>query len=296
MTISEATIPTATETPHVIEGFYRAFSGGDPEAAAEHLTSDFIMHVPGRGLNAGDYWGREGFKRFVRYIHAYNGGRFDQRLTALAVGDDDVFTREVVALNRRVDPDVDWNLEFIMHYRMKSGLISEAWTIPVDLHAYDRYWNQSSTPRPAVRPAVSAQSAAIEAATSPHNLALVQTWYDHFWNGELFGMRALMTDDFTWHTPGTSDLAGNYEGWDGYLSFRDKLLGLAGDKYKLDLDGRAASETDAFVKEHIRMNREHDPRVRTVEVILHLEIADGRIANVDDIPVDLHAYEAFYSV
>ena len=99
---------------------------------------------------------------------------------------------------------------------------------------------------------------------------------------------------FTWHTPGTSHLAGDYRGWDGYLAFRDKLLALAGDKYKLDIAGIAAGETDAFVKEHIRMNLKRDPTVRTIEVILHFEMENGQIVNVDDIPLDLDAYEAFF--
>jgi len=31
------------------------------EGVADLLTSDFIMPVPGKGRNAGEYWEREGF-------------------------------------------------------------------------------------------------------------------------------------------------------------------------------------------------------------------------------------------
>jgi hypothetical protein len=49
----------------VIQSLYGTFASGNIEGAAALLTSDFIMHVPGRGRNAGEYWGREGFKTFA---------------------------------------------------------------------------------------------------------------------------------------------------------------------------------------------------------------------------------------
>ena len=48
----------------------------------------------------------------------------------------------------------------------------------------------------------------------------------------------------------------------------------ARDKYKLELHG--------FAKEYIRVNRESDPEVATVHIILHFEIRD--LARIDGIP------------
>jgi len=41
----------------LIQEFYNAFLRGDMETVTKLTSSDFIMHVPGKGLNAGEYWG-----------------------------------------------------------------------------------------------------------------------------------------------------------------------------------------------------------------------------------------------
>ena len=48
---------------NVIQSLYQGFESGNIEGVADLLKSDFIMHVPGKGRNAGEYWGREGFKK-----------------------------------------------------------------------------------------------------------------------------------------------------------------------------------------------------------------------------------------
>ena len=156
MAITDPTATAAHSNAALIDDFYRVFAAGDPETASLYLTPDFIMHVPGRGLNAGDYWGPEGFQSFIENVQSYNGGRFDLQVAAVAVSDDHLFTREIVTLNRRADPEIEWELRFLMHYVVNNGLISEAWTIPEDLPLYDAYWTPGSrppTPAPSVRPA-----------------------------------------------------------------------------------------------------------------------------------------------
>jgi hypothetical protein len=36
------------------------------------------------------------------------------------------------------------NIPFVMHYKIRNGLVSEAWTIPEDLYMYDEYWSGPS--------------------------------------------------------------------------------------------------------------------------------------------------------
>lgn len=48
---------------NVIQSLYQGFASGNIEGVADLLTSDFIMHVPGKGRNAGEYWGREGSRK-----------------------------------------------------------------------------------------------------------------------------------------------------------------------------------------------------------------------------------------
>jgi hypothetical protein len=46
------------------------------------------------------------------------------------------------------------------------------------------------------------------------------------------------------------------------LAFREKLMAIAGDKYKLEVVALAGNHTDVFPTEHIRMNRATDRRCR----------------------------------
>jgi ketosteroid isomerase-like protein len=283
----------------VLLRFYAAFITGNSDAAVQFVTPDFIMHVPGTGINAGKYWGHDGLRTFMNNIRTYNGGTFRMHVPAMAVDDHTAFTREVVILNRKQDPAWLWTLRFMMHYEFKNGAISEAWTIPEDQYVYDAYWNplsstgtNNSVQDIETMPGHSLPELA--GATSSYSKDLVNTFYNRFWNGDMTGMQQLAADDVIFYVPGRSHLAGEYRTWAGYLAFRDKLIKLAGDKYKLEIASIAASETDIFVKEYIRMNRKKDPTVQTIYVILHFEIRNDKIVRINDIPVDTYSYEAFF--
>jgi hypothetical protein len=136
---------TSAANAVVLQQFYAAFTAGKSDAAVQFATPDFIMHVPGTGGNAGEYWGHDGLRTFMNNILAYNGGTFRMHVPAIAVDDHTAFTREVVVLNRKHDPARLWTLRFMMHYEFKNGAISEAWTIPEDQYVYDAYWNPRSS-------------------------------------------------------------------------------------------------------------------------------------------------------
>src|SRR4051794_33548347 len=61
----------------ILSDLYDAFASGDVEAALQAISTDFVLHVPGIGRNAGEYWGPEGFRKFMSNIATYNGGLFD---------------------------------------------------------------------------------------------------------------------------------------------------------------------------------------------------------------------------
>jgi len=293
-------VPLSKQNAILIKKFYDAFIRGDIDSATKFITDDFIMHVPGKGLNAGEYWGVDGFKKFFSNIMSYGGGKFSMEVPVLAVSGNTAFTREIVKLNRKFDPERMFELHFMMQYRMRNGKISEAWTIPEDLYLYDQFWTpptNKNTPTSSSRNKQTAsQGPSTKGAVSPKNYQLIRDFYNKFWSGDLEGMKALTSDDFEFFVPGRSSLAGTYKGWEGYLKFRSELIKLAGDKYKLEIDSMSASDSDVFVREYIRMNRKWDPTLQTVPaVILHFKIRNGKIAKINDIPVDLYAYEKFFT-
>ncbi|MFD7406749.1 nuclear transport factor 2 family protein [Streptomyces sp. NPDC059866] len=160
---------TSRTNAKVLRGFYATFARGDIEAAKKFVTADFVMHVPGNGKNADEYWDPDGLATFMNNILAWNGGRFAIRVPHAAVNGDGGFTREIIDLNRKHDPERTWQLRFTMHYAFKAGKVSEAWTMPEDQRHYDAYWTAPTGGR-AASDAATPGTAAAPRASEPARL------------------------------------------------------------------------------------------------------------------------------
>jgi ketosteroid isomerase-like protein len=66
-TASSVSADSSERNAATISDLYEAFVGGDIEAAARFVSPDFVMHVPGTGRNAGEYWGVNGFRQFFAF-------------------------------------------------------------------------------------------------------------------------------------------------------------------------------------------------------------------------------------
>lgn len=292
-----ASSQTSQDTVKLIQGFYGAFAKGDIPAAQKFVTDDFIMHVPGKGLNAGEYWGKEGLREFMGHILGYNGGTFELKVPHFAVNGDTAFTREIVTINRKKDPAKIWTLRFTMQYKIKDGRVSEAWTMPEEQDVYDAYWTPSlDTPRgtpasPQSAPGLPDGSHAI----SPKNTGFLNTFYNTFWSGDLDGIHRMVSDDVEVRIPGHSDISGVYKGWDGFLTFRERVMATVGNRYKLDVSAMAGDNSGGFAREFIRMNRPWDAEVMSVDVTMYYTIRHGKIVKMEDYPVDTNAWQDFFT-
>ncbi|MGH8623786.1 MAG: hypothetical protein ACREYC_00405 [Gammaproteobacteria bacterium] len=126
--------------------------------------------------------------------------------------------------------------------------MSELWVIPEDQHVYDDYWGDRRARLRLGRRSPRAHRRNIldvEHATSEATRAVVAEMYEHFWRGDAEAMRRTMSEQVVVNIVGRSTMSSIYRGWDGYLAFRDRLMSMAGDKYKLDLVALAASSRDA---------------------------------------------------
>ncbi|MEV5569675.1 nuclear transport factor 2 family protein [Spirillospora sp. NPDC052269] len=289
------------ENAKVLQDFYAAFALGDIDAAKRFVTADFIMHVPGKGKNAGEYWGPDGLSTFMKNILAWNGGRFALQVPHVSVNGGDGFTREVIDLNRRFDPDRMWQLRFTMNYKFKAGKLSEAWTIPEDQRYYDAYWTapagQSAAPKKASTAPAAGQPQRIDIsdATDAKNLAFGKEFYKRFWEGDLEGLRKVIGKDIAITIPGKSDISGTYRGFDGFQKFRAKVMATAGDRYKLDVEAMTADGEGFFAKEFTRMNRSWDGKVEPVTASLYYTVQGGKIVKMEDFPEDPYAWETFFT-
>lgn len=282
-----------------ISDLYEAFVDGDIEAAVRFVSPDFVMHVPGTGRNAGEYWGVNGFRQFMSNVARHNGGVFDMEVPVFSVSGEHAFTREVIQINRAYDPDRIWTLRISNWLKMRAGRLSELWVIPEAQREYDDYWTPSGDTTAeghvSARDRAKATLLQSDRATSPANYQLLASMYDAFWRGDAAAMREAIADKVVVNIVGNSALSGVYEGWAGYMTFRERLIAMMGDKYKLDVIGMAASATDAWAVERIRMNRRWDPTVHEVRVLMHFRIEGGMIVHMDDFPLDIHQWEGLYT-
>lgn len=65
----------------------------------------------------------------------------------------------------------------------------------------------------------------LEHATSQENAQLLSGMYDRFWSGDMDAMRRLGSEGVIVNIVGQSAMSGVYHGWDGYMTFRRKLMG-----------------------------------------------------------------------
>jgi ketosteroid isomerase-like protein len=289
------------EHAHIVRELYDAFTAGDLDWAAQFIAPDCVVHVPGRGVNAGDYWGVDGFRQFMSNIARHGGGVFDMEVPAFAVNEEHAFTREIIRMNRAHDPDNVFTLRISNWLVLRGDKLVESWVVPEDQRAYDAFWTRPVDSRPTSirarghRTSRRRELLNVASAVSAENRQLLEAMYDRFWSGDLNGMRALIADDVLVNIAGRSAISGVYHGWGGYMQFRERLMATAGSRYKLEVAALAASDRDGFAVERIRMNRRWDPAVQEIFVLMHFSIEGGRIVIMDDFPLDTEAWERFYS-
>jgi ketosteroid isomerase-like protein len=286
----------------LLNELYAAFLSGDVESAVQFLAPDFVIHVPGKGRNRGDYWGAKGLRQFMSNIFGYSGGLFEMSISAFAVSGDDAFTRERIRINRKHDPAREFLLEITNQFKLRGGKLVESWVIPEDQRIYDAYYeymdpNDASLPERSDAEEARQREEVLDVSTavSVDNTRLIAEMYDRFWAGDYGAMQSFIADDVVVAITHRSGMSGVYHGWSGYLAFRERLMAMAGTKYKLEVVALAGSEKDVFATERIRMDRRWDPAVGAIEVVMHFVIESGKIARMDDFPVDAYVWEQFYT-
>ena len=109
------------------------------DAARKYWTTDdFRYHVPGRSLLAGDYEGQEQMLGQSARTFELTGGTFSAELHDTLANDEHA-VQLVTTRGERAGKQLNQNMVLVYHFR--DGKITEVWTHPTDLYAYDEFWS-----------------------------------------------------------------------------------------------------------------------------------------------------------
>lgn len=113
--------------------------------------------------------------------------------------------------------------------------------------------------------------------TSNHPTAVVRRFYQAFVNGDLATIDSLMTEDVSFHVPGSGSNAGDYQGKQAVFGFFGKAAAATGGSLKLELLDVMAGEQHVAAVATYRAEREG--RAPLQNNLVHLiKLRDGRIA------------------
>ena len=115
-----------------------AFERGDMDAAQKQWAEDIRMHIPGRGLLAGDYQGIEQVRQFYARLAELTGGTVSVELHDVLANDEHA-VQLLTARGERAGKQLNDNMVVVYHIR--NGRVTEMWTQVTDLYAYDEFFS-----------------------------------------------------------------------------------------------------------------------------------------------------------
>ena len=138
MTNTEPNVASHLDSPTVLRQFYASLLRGDFPEAAACLTSNVVLHVPGRNALSGDYVGAEGLRRFAEASSRLAAG--ESRIELLDLLQGDAFTAAFCRVTGRRPGRAPLDNRTIHLARFEAGRIAEIWFHNYDQHLVDAFW------------------------------------------------------------------------------------------------------------------------------------------------------------
>jgi ketosteroid isomerase-like protein len=125
----------------------------------------------------------------------------------------------------------------------------------------------------------------------------VKEYFASFERGDFETVLAQFAEGALITVPGTGKLAGEYRGASGFTDF----LGVLGahvdpDRSRFAVDDLASGERYVIVREVARLARQDSPdRIWELPLLLRFTVAGDHIAELNIVPEDAQAYDAFWA-
>jgi hypothetical protein len=128
---------SAAENATIVRRIFDAFARKEGLALRGLFADDAIWSVPGRGVMAGEYEGREAIFRFLASLPKETDGTYGSRLIDVLASDD-----RAAALYRASGSRHGRTLELdqVLLFRIEGSLVRRVLALPSDPDAFEKFW------------------------------------------------------------------------------------------------------------------------------------------------------------
>jgi ketosteroid isomerase-like protein len=127
----------AAETEAVVRRIFDAFARKEGLALRGLFAEDAVWTVPGHGVMAGTYRGREAIFRFLAKLPRQTGGTYHSELIDVLASEE-----RAAALYRARGERHGRTLELdqLLLFRIEGSLVREVLALPTDPDAFEAFW------------------------------------------------------------------------------------------------------------------------------------------------------------
>ena len=127
----------ATENEAIVRRIFDAFARREGLALRGLFADDAVWSVPGRGVMAGEYEGREAIFRFLAKLPKETDGTYGSELIDVLASQDRAAALYRARGTRR---GRTLELEQVLLFRIDDGLVRHVLALPSDPGAFESFW------------------------------------------------------------------------------------------------------------------------------------------------------------
>jgi ketosteroid isomerase-like protein len=130
-------VATAGDNEDLVHAIFAAFSRKEGFALRRLFAEDAVWTVPGNGVMAGRYRGREAIFRFLARLPKETDGTYGSSLRDVLVSEERaaaLYTARGTRNGRVLE------LDQVLLFRIEGGLVREVLALPSDPAAFDEFW------------------------------------------------------------------------------------------------------------------------------------------------------------
>jgi len=127
----------ATENATLVRSIFDAFARSEGFALRGRFAEDAVWTVPGSGVVAGVYRGREAIFRFLARLPKETNGTYGSTLRDVLASDERVaalYTARGMRRGRTLE------LEQVLLFRIEDSLVADVLALPSDPEAFEEFW------------------------------------------------------------------------------------------------------------------------------------------------------------